>query len=161
VSEVEDGIARERIAALDRILNAEISRLDQQHEAQVHTVRIVRDSDHTAFDAFKRETADRFNQVNEFRSALDDLGKTMATRRELEANDALSGTRYDEIQKQLTELRSRLDRGPAELSTIVQQQAIAQGRQQGTAATANMLYLVSVVVITAISAVAAVLIATH
>lgn len=43
------------------------------------------DSSNRAQDKFEESVVERFKQVNEFRGALDDLGKSMATRRELEA----------------------------------------------------------------------------
>ncbi len=82
---------------------AEILRLDNQHEAQVRAVRLVRDADHLALAELKETVKERFTAVNEFRGALSDLGGTMATRRDLEALATL-----------LTEIRSRFDQAQAQ-----------------------------------------------
>jgi hypothetical protein len=66
-------------------------------------------------DKFEISVSDRFTQVNEFRGALDDMSKTMATRRELEAGDKSLAERIEAHAFQLGEMRSRLDRAPAAL----------------------------------------------
>lgn len=80
-------------------------------------------------DKFENSIKDRFAQVNEFRGSLDDLGKTMATRRETETQFIAINSKIEEQAKSLNsridqnvaligELRSRLDVGPADLHTI-------------------------------------------
>lgn len=75
-----------------------------------------------AQNKFEHSVEGRFATVNEFRSALDDLGKQMATRRELEAavgnlTDNVEKARnerqiqIEEMRATVTELRSRLDSG--------------------------------------------------
>lgn len=128
------------IRALKELTAAEIRRLDEESETQVARQRESLEALRHMLDAmaterqnqqekFEATVVSRFVQVNEFRGSLDDLGKTMATRRELEAAlagvraetltalDAAKGT-TDELRTQTQELRSRIDVGPATLSNL-------------------------------------------
>jgi hypothetical protein len=61
------------------------ARIDARIDAEVELRRARREDDLRAIDKFEQSVVRRFDQVNEFRGALDDLGKTMATRNEVEA----------------------------------------------------------------------------
>ncbi len=121
------------IRAQRDLLTAEIRRLDEEMETQVarwqetfksqeRLIDILAEERTRAQEKFEGTVVARFVQVNEFRGSLDDLGKTMATRRELET--ALQGVKTetltalnaakvttDELRDQLSELRSRVDTG--------------------------------------------------
>jgi hypothetical protein len=117
------------LAAKEKLFLAEIHRLDEGVKAAQVALELLADERRRAQDKFEDTVTARFVQINEFRGALDDLGKDMATRRELEAsmeavrteraslvtaNDA----RLSEHSKQIIDLRSRLDVGPIELRTL-------------------------------------------
>ncbi len=81
------------------------------------------------FHTFMATVTDRFSQVNEFRGALDDLSKDMATRRELEAAIsnikgetavalASANAKTDQQASELATLRSRLDVGNPEVRLL-------------------------------------------
>jgi len=79
-------------------------------------------------------------KANEFRSALDDLSKTMATRRELEAAQVSGNARIHALVKDVGDLRSRLDIGPAGLAPLQAYQAQQSGRQEGSKQNQAALY---------------------
>lgn len=98
-----------------------------------------------ASDKFEETVKARFTQVNEFRAALDDLGKQMATRRELETAivnlaENIEKARIErqrsieELQQALQEMRSRLDTG-TDLRHLQTRIDLGEGRNQGTKAT--------------------------
>jgi chromosome segregation ATPase len=93
-----------------------------------------------AQDKFEESVHARFAQVNEFRGSLDDLGKTMSTRREAEVLSSTVDQKIDELSKQITELRSRLDTGPSAIPEIQRYIANASGRQVGTQLTAGLMF---------------------
>lgn len=117
------------IAANDRRYT-EIRQADQK--AVTLEVTRIQELDHlmrSYQDKFEESIKERFAQVNEFRGSLDDLGKTMATRRELESINTTGlskvdeqgkslSLRIDQNQLQINDLRSRLDVGPAQLGSI-------------------------------------------
>lgn len=108
-----------------------------------------------ASDKFEETVQARFAQVNEFRAALDDLGKQMATRREMETavanlTDNIEKARIErqrsieELQQSVQELRSRLDTG-TDLRHLQTRIDLGEGRTQGTRATwGNMAALIGV-----------------
>ena len=108
-----DEIARERIAALDRLLLSEIARMD------------------AAFAAFSASVAERFVAGNEFRSSLNDVQQAMATRRELEAFQAEYRNAHSDLLQTVADFRTTLAVGPAELRQLVNKGAESQGRREG------------------------------
>ncbi len=97
--------------ALRELIVAQIRRLDEELETQVVRWQEARASDRDllasmaeertrAIEKFEATVAARFVQQNEFRDSLDDLGKQMATRRELEV-----------LTESISNLRSRADAG--------------------------------------------------
>lgn len=97
-----------------------VNAINQKIEGDEKVVEALRVSFSDRIDKFETSVADRFKQVNEFRGSLDDLGKQMATRRELEGLSASLNQRHEELVKTLGELRSRIDVGPAALGTLQQ-----------------------------------------
>ncbi len=104
---------------------------------QERLIDVLSDERTRAQEKFEATVVARFVQVNEFRGSLDDLGKTMATRRELET--ALQGVKTetltalnaakvttDELRDQLSELRSRVDTGAPTGQLLGAQQRGAQ-----------------------------------
>ena len=71
----------------------------------------------TAQDKFEATVKERFAQVNEFRGSLEDLSKSMGTRRELETMQESHRVVTVGLSKDIQDLRSRLDVGPRELQT--------------------------------------------
>lgn len=108
-----------------------LARVDADVRSLAREQTLLRETSTAAQNKFENEVAARFTQVNEFRASLDDLGKAMATRRELESSQATSQGRYEDLSKQLQELRSRLDTGPADLRLLQQRFDVGAGVDQG------------------------------
>ncbi len=102
-----------RIDGLNAVLNAEIKRLDQADE-------FIRD----AIEVARREGERGQEKANEFRGALDDLGRTMATQREVEAFKEQYRAAHELLRGQVAELGRRFD--------------VSVGRQAGMTGTAKM-----------------------
>lgn len=122
---------RSALESSEKLELERLARVDADVRALAREQAILRETSNSAQNKFEIEVSDRFKQVNEFRASLDDLGKTMATRRELEAVQVTSGERYDDVSKQLQELRSRLDTGPADLRALQQRFDLTAGRGEG------------------------------
>lgn len=63
---------------------------------------------HREHDKFEQTTKDGFVKQNEFRGSLEDLGRTMSTRREMEMVDQTLGARMETLFEQATKERERL-----------------------------------------------------
>lgn len=130
-----DEIARERIAALDRLLLSEINRIDE------------------AIGAFTTSVAERFVAGNEFRTSLNDVQQAMATRRELEAFQAEYRNAHSDLLNVVADLRTTLAVGPTELRSLVKQEAQNQGRAQGVQyITAQLFAVIGLVAVVAATA---------
>ncbi len=77
-----------------------------------------------ATEKAEKNTDDSFAKVNEFRGALDDLGRLMATRRELEDFKEAQATAIDTMRTQIVGIGTRLDTGAGAIT----------GRQAGQTA---------------------------
>lgn len=110
-----------------------LARVDADVRSLAREQTLLRETSTQAQSKFENEVSERFKQVNEFRASLDDLGKTMATRREMEASSITSQERYDEHSKQLQDLRSRLDIGPQGLVDLRARVDQSGGRVAGVA----------------------------
>lgn len=105
-----------------------------------------------AVDKFEQTVTQRFAQVNEFRSALDDLGKDMATRREFEGFKQQYSEAHESLRGQVVGLGSRLDIGNPSIAALQQQQAAYAARSSGfsdgfkfiASALASVLVLISI-----------------
>jgi hypothetical protein len=102
-----DSIELERVGRVrdevDGVKDASVQKAELQRRAQ---------------DKFEAMVANEFQKMNEFRDALEDLGKGMATRRELEvAIQAVEGT-MGEQGKQIAELRTAVAVGPSGLPEL-------------------------------------------
>lgn len=138
---------------MDEAIKAEIRRLEAIIAGQERAVTLLGTANQIAQDKFEQSVAARFAQVNEFRASLDDLSQKMATRRELEATQTVSQGRWEDLIKQLGDLRSRLDVGPAALTDLRTRADISQGRQQGVQTLGANLYLL----LGAVAAIAAII----
>ncbi len=90
---MQDGTSKEWV-------EAELRRIDERFKG----TNLERDK---AIQEFKEGVTARFIQVNEFRGALDDMSKAMATRRELEALE----DRLNEVRDRANQDRGSNDRG--------------------------------------------------
>lgn len=126
---------------LARAIEEGDARLREHIENQVAAIEAALIAAQRATDKFEVSVHDRFAQVNEFRAALDDLGKQMATRRETEAQmhnlaeniDKARNERQhqiEELRSTLQELRSRLDTG-TDLRNLQARIDQTQGRTEG------------------------------
>lgn len=148
-----EAMLKEKSRALESSITQGDVALRDYIENQIGQIRASLAAQQRAEDKFESTVQRRFDQVNEFRGALDDLGKTMATRRELETavnslndkveaarieraqqlNDARDSTnkKLDEVAKQVGELRSRIDVGPASLDKLQERVLMTTGQQTG------------------------------
>ena len=129
----------EKIESLQRLFEAQIRRLDEALTAQDRAVVLLNTANQIAQDKFEATVERDSVKQNEFRGSLDDLGKTMATRRELEAAQISLGSRIDDLSHQIADLRSRLDVGPLGLAQVQTAQAVEQGRQQGISVSTGLI----------------------
>ncbi len=133
----------EKIAALERLFASEIRRLEAIIKAAGEAVSLLGTANQVAQDKFEATVRDGFVKQNEFRGSLDDLGKTMATRRETEVTSIALTGRLDDISKQLGDLRSRVDVGPAQLASLQTRADTQAGKQEGAQLTqANYLAII-------------------
>lgn len=121
----------ERIDHIEDRLNDQLQRLDERYATLQNNLATTAQTSKNAQEKFETSVADRFTTVNEFRNSLDDLGKQMATRRELETATASIGLRIDDLTKSVGDLRSRIDVGPAALQQLQQGEARRAGRDEG------------------------------
>lgn len=122
-------------SALDSAERLETERLsgaDALTQALSEKLEVLRMAQTSAQDKFERSVESRFMQVNEFRAALDDLSKQMATRRELESALATTTERDEARSKEIADLRSRLDIGPLGLSSLQSRVDQRQGQVEGS-----------------------------
>lgn len=151
---------RERAAAnlrieLARAIQEGDDRLREHIANQVLQIQAALESALRATDKFEETVKERFAQVNEFRAALDDLGKQMATRREMETAvgnlaENIEKARnerqnqIEELRTGLQELRSRLDTG-TDLRHLQTRLDLDAGRNEGVKASwGNMAALIGV-----------------
>jgi hypothetical protein len=85
-----------------------------------------------ATEKAEKNTEDSFAKVNEFRGALDDLGKQMATRRELADFKDAYALAHESLRTQLVNLGSRLDTAP-ELRALSARADVGMGERSGAA----------------------------
>jgi len=126
--ETEKEVSGLTVDTLRLLVDAEVRRIDERFAAFLEVYR--RDQE----------------KANEFRSALDDLSKTMATRRELESAQTAGNNRIDGLVKDVGDLRSRLDIGPAGLAPLQAYQHQQEGRKEGIGASVGL--IVTIVTVT-------------
>lgn len=151
----------EKIEALERYFASELKRVEAVIAGQERAVTLLGTASQIAQDKFEATVRDGFVKQNEFRGSLDDLGKTMATRRELEAALLAISQRIDDLGKQVGDLRSRVDVGPAQLHALQSGADTAIGRQQGIGVGANVIAWLVGALIAGTSLVSAIYFATH
>ncbi len=130
----------ENLTSLDRLTEAKFVTYRTLIDSQADKVALALDASEKAITKAEIATDKRFHSMNEFRKALADLSSTMATRREMEASVTELKGITTENNKQISELRSRLDVGPAGLSTLQNQYSTMQGRTQGSDITMSKIY---------------------
>lgn len=91
---------------------------------------MIQEQSKLAQDKFEAGVKAEFVKTNEFRGALEDLGKNMALRREVEAAIISLDNKIHEVNKQLSELRSRMDVGPVFHPTLQSQLDVYGGREK-------------------------------
>lgn len=134
---LREHIANQIMQIRDALISAEkleverLARLDARVDSVAETQEVLRQAAKETQAEFKADVKDRFASVNEFRNALDDLGKQMATRRELEGSQVTNNEKHESLQKQITELTRRLDVGPEGLRQLQTGADVARGRQTG------------------------------
>lgn len=130
----------ENLISLDRLTEAKFVTYRTLIDSQADKVALALDASEKAITKAEIATDKRFESMNEFRQSLSDLSGTMATRREMEASVTELKGIAAENSKQIAELRSRLDVGPAGLSSLQNQYSALQGRTQGSDITMGKIY---------------------
>ncbi|CAN5693081.1 hypothetical protein BH23PAT2_BH23PAT2_08250 [soil metagenome] len=130
----------EKIEALDRLTDAKFVTQRTMMDANANQVKIALDASEKAIIKAETATDKRFHSMNEFRQALTELSTTMATRREMESSINELKHNIVQLNEQTAELRSRLDVGPAGLSSLQNQYSALQGRTQGSDITMSKIY---------------------
>jgi hypothetical protein len=128
------------LVSADKLELERMGKVQATVEALVDKLEVLRAAQSTAQDKFEHSVESRFKQVNEFRAALDDLGKQMATRREMEAASAAIAERAETLQKSLADLRSRIDVGPEGLDSLRARADAAAGKEEGVKLTTGLLF---------------------
>jgi hypothetical protein len=137
-----------RLAELAASFESEIRRLDQVialGEKGVNVALIAAEkavgaalaAADKATEKAEKNTEESFAKVNEFRGALDDLSRTMATRRELESAVAQLTAVDEQSRHERQEFRSRLDVGPVGLAALAGRAEFNQGAQVGAVERTN------------------------
>lgn len=150
------------LSALRATLESELKRIDQLNTAQKEgvsvaliatekTMNAVLAAADRAADKVESTTRESFAKVNEFRNALDDLGKTMATRRELEDFKTEARRLIEDITARITAIGSRIDTSP-ELHALTQRADILQGKSGGIGTTITFMQGLVLLVIALIGA---------
>lgn len=119
------------LVSADKLETERINRIDARVHGLEANLDLLRKSGIVAQEKFEATVTARFSAVNEFRAALDDLGKQMATRRELEQTKATSNERYDDLLRQFGDMRSRLDKGPEGLTALTARADVGTGTELG------------------------------
>ena len=130
----------DKVSALDKYTEAKFVTYRTLIDSQADKVALALEASERAINKREVEIDKRFHNMNEFRKALADLSNNMATRREVEAAVAELKSISSENNKQIAELRSRLDVGPAGLSSLQNQYSALQGRTQGSDITVGKFY---------------------
>ncbi len=151
----------EKVEAVRQFFGAELKRLEAVIAGQERAVTLLGQANQIAQDKFEATVRDGFVKQNEFRGSLDDLGKTMATRREMEAFQEEYRRAHTDLVRAVADLRSRIDIGPAGLDRLQARADISRGRQEGIGASANVIAAVIAVLITTSGLVTTVYFATH
>ncbi len=129
----------EKIQALERSTTMEFRRVDERHDLLLARINELLKAREMAQNKFEESVAHSFVQVNEFRGSLDDLGKNMATRRELESQVERLADANRSSAAAIADLRSRIDVGPADLRLLQSRVDTSGGRQQGVTSTQQLL----------------------
>jgi prefoldin subunit 5 len=120
-----------QITANKDLVEANIDKLEEAIRLGDASAKSAAELVRTAQDKFEAQTASAFVKNNEFRQSLDDLGKNMALRRELESAVATIDDRIQEVTKQINTINSRLDSGPVGLQSLKTQFDLSAGARVG------------------------------
>lgn len=132
----------EQIDALDKLIEARFVTYKVMMESNASQVAIALAASEKAITKAESATDKRFDGVNEFREALTDLGKNMATRRELETAIVEIKGVLESNAAVVAELRSRIDVGPSGLTTLQNQYSAMQGAKKQSLETRDLLFAV-------------------
>jgi chromosome segregation ATPase len=131
LQEAASASAKALEAALKNANELELERVarvrDEVKEVKESAAAAVRNAG-TAQNKFEEGVRERFAQVNEFRGSLEDLGKSMGTRRELETVRDTGKSEVSILSQQLNDLRSRIDVGPKGLLDLQSRSDEGRGR---------------------------------
>lgn len=145
IAEKEAGLKRDenvdkRLEDIYTLTDTKFVTLKTVIEANAAQVSLALDASERAITKSEIATDKRFESVNGFQKSLNDLSNLMATRREVEtAINEIKNTQA-EVNKQLGELRSRLDVGNPALAILQNQYAASQGVNRGSDITMGKIY---------------------
>lgn len=138
----------DKISSNKELSESEDRRLNDAIKAGENAVKLLAEVNKIAQDKFEASVRGEFVKVNEFRGALEDLGKNMATRRELETAIGNITTTTCDLAKQISDLRSRVDVGPTGLQTLQSRIDTTTGVKQG--AEENWAKIVGIIAVTGV-----------
>jgi chromosome segregation ATPase len=151
LQEAASASAKALEAALKNANELELERVarvrDEVKEVKDASTKLVNERQ-TAQQKFEENVKERFAQVNEFRGSLDDLGKSMGTRRELEQAVDAQRLSAATLAKEISALRSRIDVGPEDLRALQSKSDESSGKDAGEASR-RALRAVSVAIVSA------------
>jgi chromosome segregation ATPase len=125
--------AESLVAALesaDKLESERIARVKDEVEGVKSASTAKAELQRRAQDKFEAMVAGEFKKMNEIRGALEDLGKGMATRRDLESAVQALEAAGDERSKQIAELRTAVAVGPKGLPELKEHTDQSIGEQR-------------------------------
>jgi hypothetical protein len=125
-----------RLEALKASFESEIRRLDQVIALGEKGVNAALAAADKATEKAEKNTEESFSKVNEFRGALEDLGRLMATRREVEDFKESYRTAHDVLRSSIVALGTRLDTAP-EVRALAARADVGQGERSGAVERSN------------------------
>ena len=139
------------ITSNKNLSEAQDERLEELIKALNKRVELYHNTSRQAQDKFEANVAESFVKTNEFRKSLEDLGKNMATRRELETAITSINFTTKEIGDQVNNLRSKIDVGNPNVATLQSRVDTSSGVRQGEGEVLSKIALILGIVATAIT----------
>lgn len=136
---------------LDSLLKADVRRLEENTVALKRAIEEERAQKQIAQDKFEESVQRDSEKQNEFRQALSDLGKNMATKEQLAAVVKSQDEKTERARADIAELRSRLDVGNPDVGILQRQHAEQTGFAQGSDVTMGKIIAVIIAAFTGLA----------
>jgi hypothetical protein len=106
------------LESADKIEKERIGRVEDAVESIKESTKELDKEKQLAQNKFEENVKDRFASVNEFRASLEDLGKSMGTRRELEQLQETQNHSVQTVSKEVIDMSNRIDIGHKNLTDL-------------------------------------------